>query len=480
MSLRVRLVATVLIPTLGLAGCAVGPNYVRPNVETPAAFKEADGWTPARPADGVDRGDWWAMFDDPLLDRLERAVSVSNQTLIADEAAYREARALVGQQRASLFPTVNLTGSATRSQHGGSGAQTTSSGQVIPGGGAFNEFTAGLGASWALDVWGEIRRGIEAARAQAQVSDATLANARLSAQSELAADYIGLRIADAQKALVRRTAEGYATSLKITRNQYNAGVAARSDVAQAETTLTNAQAQLIDLESQRAVDEHAIAVLTGQTPASFSIAPDPNWSPKVPPTPIALPSSLLQRRPDVAAAERNVAAANAQIGVAVAGYFPALTLSGSDGYASTVLEQLFRASNNQWSVGANITQTVFNAGATHFKVKQARAAYDQAAAQYRQAALTAFQQVEDNLAAAHVLQDEEPLRAQASKSADLAEQISINQYRAGTAAYTSVVVAQASAFNARETLLTLQGQRMTTAISLVEALGGGWSGKLRD
>ena len=477
MSVRNALYLTVVIPALALNACAVGPNYVRPSVETPPAFKEAAGWTPAKPADGVDRGDWWSMFDDPVLDALERKVSVSNQTLIADEAAYREARALVSQQRATLFPTVNLTGSATRSQHGGSGAQTTASGQVVPGGGAVNDFQVNLGASWAPDIWGMIRRTIEGAKAQAQVSDANLANARLSAQSEVAADYVLLRVADAQKALLRKTAEGYATSLKISRNQYAAGTVARSDVAQAETTLTNAQAALVDLQNQRAADEHAIAVLTGQAPADLTIAPDPSWRPKVPTTPIALPSTLLQRRPDVAAAERNAAAANAQIGVATAAYFPALTLSGSDGFASTMIASLFKASSNQWSVGANVSQTVFNAGATHFKVKQARAAYDQAVALYRQSVLTAFQQVEDGLAAAHVLQDELPLRAQASESADLAEQVSLNQYRAGTVAYTSVVVAQATALSARETLLTLQGQRMTTAISLVEALGGGWSGK---
>ena len=477
MSVRNALYLSVIIPALALNACAVGPNYVRPSVETPPAFKEAAGWTPARPADGVDRGDWWSMFEDPVLDALERKVSVSNQTLIADEAAYREARALVAQQRATLFPTIDLTGSATRSKHGGSGAQTTASGQVVPGGGAVNDFTVNLGASWAPDIWGLIRRTIEGAKAQAQVSDANLANARLSAQSELAADYVQLRIADAQKALLRRTAEGYATSLKISRNQYAAGTVARSDVAQAETTLTNAQAALVDLQNQRAADEHAIAVLTGQAPADLTIAPDPNWTPKVPTTPIALPSTLLQRRADVAAAERNAAAANAQIGVATAAYFPALTLSGSDGFASTMIAALFKASSNQWSVGANVSQTVFNAGATHFKIKQARAAYDQAVALYRQSVLTAFQQVEDDLAAAHVLQDELPLRAQASESADLAEQVSLNQYRAGTVAYTSVVVAQATALSARETLLTLQGQRMTTAISLVEALGGGWSGK---
>ncbi|MGH8338099.1 MAG: efflux transporter outer membrane subunit, partial [Gammaproteobacteria bacterium] len=358
---------------------------------------------------------------------------------------------MVNQQRASLFPTVNLTGSATRNKHGGSGAQTTSSGQVIGGGCAFNNFQAQRGATWALDIWGQIRRGIEAAHAQAQISDATLANARLSAQSELAADYVALRIADAQMALLTRTVDGYARALKIAQNQYAAGTAARGDVAQAETTLANAKASLVDLQNQRAADEHAIAVLTGRPPAALTLAADPNWAPKVPPTPVELPSTLLQRRPDVASAERNAAVANAQIGVQVAGYFPALTLNGSDGFANTAIQSLFKSTSNQWSIGADVTQTVFNAGATHFKIKQARAAYDQAVAQYRQAALTAFQQVEDNLAAARVLQDEQPLREQASTAADQAEQIALNQYKAGTVAYTGVVTAQASALGARQT-----------------------------
>ena len=480
MSVRNTLYLSVLIPAVALSACAVGPNYVRPSVETPPAFKEAAGWVPAKPADGVDRGDWWSIFDDQLLDSLERKVSVSNQTIIADEAAYREARALVAQQRAALFPTVNLTGSATRSHQGGGGGQVTGSGQVVTSNGPINEFQTTLGATWAPDIWGQIRRSIENAKDQAQVSDATLANAKLTAQSEVAADYIQLRVADAQKELLRKTAEGYARSLKITQNQYAAGTAASSDVATAETTLTNAQAALVDLESQRAADEHAIAVLTGQAPADLTIAPDPNWAPKVPETPIALPATLLQRRPDVAVAERGAAAANAEIGVAVAGYFPALTLSADGGYANTMISQLIRSSSSLWSVGANVSQTVFNGGLTHAKVQQARAAYDEAVANYRQAVLTAFQQVEDDLAADHVLQDEEPLRAKASQSADKAEQVTLNQYKAGTVAYTSVVVAQATALSARETLLTLQGQRMTTAVSLVEALGGGWPGKTRD
>ena len=254
-----------------------------------------------------------------------------------------------------------------------------------------------------------------------------------------------LRIADAQKDLLRKTAEGYARSLKITQNQYAAGTAASSDVATAETTLTNAQAALVDLETQRAADEHAIAVLTGQAPSDLTIAPDPNWTPKVPETPKALPATLLQRRPDVAIAERGAAAANAEIGVAVSGYFPTLDLSASGGYANTAIQELIRSSSTLWSLGSNVSETVFNAGATHFKIKQAKAAYDEAVANYRQAVLTAFQQVEDNLAADHVLQDEEPLRVQASKSADKAEQVTLNQYRAGTVAYTSVVTAQATA-----------------------------------
>ena len=477
---RNALFISALIPLLALNACAVGPNYKRPGVETPPAFKEAAGWTPAKPADGVDRGDWWTMFDDPLLNSLESKVNVTNQTIIADEAAYREARALVAQQTATLFPTVSLTGSATRSHQAGSGAQVTSAGQVVNSRGAINEFQTGVGATWAPDIWGLIRRTIENAKDQAQFSDATLANARLTAQSELASDYVLLRVADAQKDLLRRTAEGYATSLRITQNQYAAGTAASSDVATAETTLTNAQAALVDLETMRAADEHAIAVLTGQAPSDLTIAPDPNWSPKVPPTPLALPSTLLQRRPDVAAAERTAAAANAEIGVAVAGYFPTLNLTASGGYANTAIQQLIRSSSSLWSLGSNVSETVFNAGATRAKVRGARAFYDESVANYRQAVLTAFQQVEDNLAADHVLQDEEPLRAKASEYADKAEQVTLNQYRAGTVAYTSVVVAQATALSARETLLTLRGQRMTTAISLVEALGGGWSGKTRD
>lgn len=456
-----------------LGACAVGPNYRRPPVETPPSFKETEGWTPARPSDAGDRGAWWSVFADSALDDLEQRVEISNQNLAAAEAAYRQARALVAEQRAGLFPTVDLTGAATRSKRAG-GATTTTGGVAAPAGAA-NSFQVNLGASWAPDLWGKIRRGIEGAQAGAQASAADLANARLSAQSELAANYIQLRLTDAQKNLLQQTADGYARSLQITRNRYDAGVAAKSDLLQAQTQLVNAQASLADLDRQRTQSEHAIAVLIGRPPAELTIPALADWRPIPPPTPVETPSTLLQRRPDVAAAERRAAAASAQIGVQAAAYFPSLTLSASGDAASTALQSLFNSSTAGWAIGANVAQTVFDAGAIRSRVRGSRAAYDQAVAQYRQTVLTAFGQVEDDLAAARVLQAEAAMRDEAVQSANEAEQIALNQYRAGQIVYTDVVVAQATALAARQSLLTIQAQRMTTAISLIEALGGGWT-----
>lgn len=460
--------ALTLVSASALAACAVGPNYKRPPVETPPQFKEAAGWTPAQPQDGVDRGDWWAVFGDETLNGLEQKVAVSNQTLAADEAAYKEARALVAEQRAALFPTVDLTGGATKSgQHLTVGGKTS---QVVS-----RNYQVALGASWAPDLWGRVRREIENAKASAQASAADLANAKLTIQSELAADYFQLRLDDAEQALLKDTVVAYQKALTITQNKYNAGVVAKADLLQAKTQLENAEASQVDLENNRAQSEHAIAVLAGEAPADLTIAPAPNWKPMVPTTPEIVPSQLLQRRPDVAAAERNAQAQNALIGVQVAGYFPDINLTGSYGFASSALGALFKASSAAWSYGANATQLVFDAGATSAKVRQARAAYAQSVAQYRQTVLTAFQQVEDELAADRVLQKEEPFKRAASQDADQAEQILLNEYRAGTVDYTSVVTAQATALNARQTLLTLQVQRMSTQISLIEALGGGWT-----
>jgi NodT family efflux transporter outer membrane factor (OMF) lipoprotein len=459
-----------------LAGCLVGPNYKRPPVETPPAFKEAQGWTPAQPADGLDRGDWWTIFNDPLLNSLEAKVEVSNQNLAAALAAYEQAHAVVAADQAQLFPTVDLTGSATESKQGGRGGSTvTPTGQIVQGSKAVSTYQLELGASWAPDVWGKVRRQIEGAKASAQASAADLANARLSAQSTLAVDYLELRLLDAQKAVLQSTADADAKALNVVSNQYHAGTVARSDELQAETALYNAQASLVDLDTQRTASEHAIAVLTGVPPADLTIAPDPGWAPSVPETPVALPSTLLERRPDVAAAERLAQAANAQIGVQTAGYFPNITLSGNYGFASSALSGLLNASNSMWSIGANAVETVFNAGQTTALVREAKASRDEAFATYRQTVLTAFQQVEDDLSAARVLQTEEPLRLGASQAADQGETVALNEYRAGTVDYTTVVTAQNAALNARETLLNLRVQRMTTAVSLIEALGGGWS-----
>jgi len=481
-----RLTLTVtLLGASALAGCMVGPNYKRPPVETPPQFKEVAGWQPAAPQDGVDRGAWWSIFNDETLNGLEQKVAVSNQTVIGDLAAYNEARALVAQQRAALFPTLDLTSGATEAGQNitttvptntttaGGGATTSQgsrSGQVVT-----HTYQVALGASWAPDLWGRVRREIENAKASAQASAADLADAKLTLQSELAADYFQLRLDDAEIGLLEDTVTAYQRSLTITQNKYNSGVAARSDVLQAKSQLETAEASEVDLQTNRAQSEHAIAVLAGEAPSDLTVAPIKDWKASVPTTPEVLPSQLLQRRPDIAAAERNAKAENALIGVQVAGYYPDITLSGSYGFTSAALSTLFRASNAAWSYGANATQLVFDAGATSARVRQAKYAYLQSVAEYRQTVLTAFQQVEDELAADRVLQKEQPYKQAASDDADQAVTILLNEYKAGTVDYTSVVTAQATALTARQTLLTLQVQRISTQISLIEALGGGWT-----
>ncbi len=475
-SARPRLAAGLLLTGAALSACAVGPDYRRPTVATPPAFKEAQGWSPARPADGIDKGEWWSLFNDPVLDGLERKVEVSNQNLAAAEAAYRQASALVAEDRAQLFPTLSLTGSATSSGRGrGGGGSVITGGSLVSGGGTTRQYQVGAGASWAPDLWGKIRRTIESAHASAQASAADVANARLTAQGALASDYVQLRLTDAEKALLRRTVDAYAKSLAVTQNKYDVGVAAKSDVLTAQTQLTNAKASLVDLDRQRTQAEHAIAVLIGQAPADFTLPPLDDWSPGAPPTPVDLPSSLLQRRPDVASAERAAAAANAQIGVKQAAYFPDLTLTGSYGFSSAAISTLLKSSSSLWSLGADVSETVLDFGARRAGVAQARAAYDQAVAQYRQTVLTAFQGVEDALAAARVLQDEETPRAEADAEASQNEQITLNEYKAGTVDYTTVAAAQAAALSARQALLNVQAERMTEAVDLIQALGGGWS-----
>ena len=473
-----RSAALVLTSAAALAGCAVGPNYVRPSAPISPTFKEAAGWSPAAPADTLDRGDWWTLFGDPTLNALAAKVQVSNQNIIAAEAAYREARAVVSEQRASLFPTVNLTGSGTRSGSGGGGGTlivnpdgSTSGGSG--GGGARSTYRASIGATWEPDVWGRIRRSIEGSKALAEASAADLAAARLSAQGELATDYFGLREIDAEIAMDQATVAAYQRALTITQNRYNASIAPKSDVLQAQTQLFNAQADLASAQQQRANFEHAIAVLTGKAPGNFTLA-SAEWTETVPNVPPGVPSILLQRRPDIAAAERRVQNANAQIGVQTAAYFPDLTLTGSYGFAASELGHLFSSSNSLWSYGASIAETLFDAGARRARVNQAKATHDQAVAQYRETVLEALQDVEDQLAATRILAQQSDLRRQASAAADQAEQIVSNQYKAGTVDYTTVVTAQTAAYQARRALAQSTAQRQTTAVALIQSLGGGW------
>ncbi|HEY9068181.1 MAG TPA: efflux transporter outer membrane subunit [Burkholderiaceae bacterium] len=447
-----------------LSACAVGPDYQRPSAASPAVFKEAPqadaGWFPAAPADALDRGPWWQLFGDAELNQLAEQVEVSNQNVAAAVAAYAQAKALVAQQRASLFPQVTVDASAKRS--GGNSASAVG-----------NSYQAALGASWEADLWGSLRRSVESAQASAQASDAQLASARLSAQAELATNYFSLRDADTELELLRRTVEGYERTLTITQNRYNAGIAPRTDVLQAQTTLANARADLAAQVNTRAQLEHAIAVLIGKAPAEFTLAPA-EWNMTVPAVPLVVPSELLQRRPDIAASERDVAAANAEIGVARSAYFPSLTLSASAGGASSQLGDLFKASSSLWSLGLSVAQTVFDAGATRAKVDSAYAARDKAVATYRQTVLSAFQAVEDQLSSLHALAEQAGLRRAASEAADLTEQQLLNRYQAGQVSYSDVVTAQASALSARRTLAQLTASRQAAAISLITALGGGW------
>jgi NodT family efflux transporter outer membrane factor (OMF) lipoprotein len=459
-----RLVAAAALSFL--SACAVGPDYQRPSTAAPASFKEAQavdaGWFPAAPADALDRGPWWELFNDADLNVLAAQVEVSNQNVAAAVAASAQARALVRQQGASLFPQLTLDGSVRRS---GSGAGTAN--------GAVNSLQLGLGSSWEPDLWGKFARGVEGARASAQASDADLAAARLSAQGELATSYFSLRDADTELALVRSTVDGFERALTITQNRYAAGIAPRTDVLQAQTQLANTRADLATLTNQRAQLEHAIAVLIGKAPAEFTL-PAAAWNMAVPAVPLVVPSELLQRRPDIAAAERAVAAANAQIGIQRSAYFPSLGLSASYGNAGTRVGDLFGASTSLWSIGMSVAQTVFDAGATRARVEGAEAARDAAVARYRQATLTAFQAVEDKLSALRVLAEQQGLRRSASEAADLTEQQLLNRYKAGQVSYTEVVTAQASALNARRTVSQVAANRQAAAIALIQALGGGW------
>jgi NodT family efflux transporter outer membrane factor (OMF) lipoprotein len=453
----------VLLFALALAGCTVGPNYVRPRAKTPEAFKEMNGWKKAEPADHLLRGKWWEVFNDPQLNALEEQVSISNQNVAVAEAQFRQALALVKVARSAYFPTASVGPSISRS------FQANAQAPSVP----VTLATMPVDVTWDLDLWGRVRRSVEASRAGVQASAADLQGVVLSSRAQLAQSYFQLRTLDGQSRILNETVEAYRKSLELTQNRYNSGVASRGDVLQADTQLKTTQAQEIDVGVQRAQLEHAIALLIGKPPSGFSLPPMPLDT--LPPAiPVGVPSVLLERRPDVAGAERRMASANAQIGVAIAAFYPTLTLTGEAGYQSVDLSKLFMWPSRFWGLGAAASEVVFEGGLRKAQTQQARAVYDAAVAVYRQTVLTGFQEVEDNLAALRILEQEADTQAEAVKLAEQSLAVVTNQYREGTVAYLNVIVAQTIVLSNKVTALNILGRRMTAAALLIKALGGGW------
>ena len=463
---------SAFVATIGtlalLSACTVGPKYVRPSVATPPAYKEAGAWKLAQPRDDLQRGKWWETFGDAQLNALIEQIDISNQNVRAAEARFRQARALVQQARAGLFPSVTGTASATRSGSGG-GSSTTNR-----AGGTANNYNLALDATWEADVWGRVRKTVESNAAGAQASAADLETARLLAQAELALNYFQLRVLDAQQQLLDDSVAAFQKSLDVTRNRYNVGVAGKVDVVQGETQLKSTQAQAIDIGVQRAQLEHAIAILIGKPPAEFALARIA-LDVAIPSVPLGLPSELLERRPDIAAAERRVAAANAQVGVAQAAFFPALTLSASGGFQSSSLAQWLTLPSRFWAIGPAIAQSIFDAGLRRALTAQAIALFDANVAAYRQTVLGGFQEVEDNLAALRSLEQEANVQDGAVQAARQSVDLTLNQYKAGTVSYLNVVTVQTAWLANERTAVGIRGQRLAATVTLVKALGGGWT-----
>jgi NodT family efflux transporter outer membrane factor (OMF) lipoprotein len=450
-----------------VSGCSVGPDYTRPPMSIPAAFKEDEGWKAAAPDDGAKRGPWWEVFNDPVLNGLEAQVESSNQSVQEALANYEGARQIVRSDRTGYLPTVSAAGSAQRTRE----PQAAS----FSGSSAGTQYTAELQGSWEIDIWGKLRRTVEADVATAQASAADLALARLSMQGTLAQDYIGLRIADGKIRLLEHAVEDYKRTLRITNNKYAVGVSARSDIITAQAQLDSTRAQLIDAGIARAQFEHAIAVLVGKAPADLSIARIPAIGLTLPAVPAQLASTLLERRPDIAAAERQAIAANAKIGVQAAAYYPTLSLSGAAGYEGSPLGSLISAPFKFWTLGAQAADTILDWGQRHDLVQSARAAYESSAANYRQTVLTALQQVEDNLAGLRILADEAKVQDTAVAEAAQASQIAVNEYNAGTVDFTTVAAAQVTELTNRETALGIIQSQLASSVALIQALGGGWT-----
>lgn len=478
----------IVIFTL-LSGCSVGPNYVKPPVTTPATFKEArtSDWKPARPQDAANRGEWWKVFKDPQLNALEAQLNITNQNIINAEANYRQASALVDEARASFFPTLTGSLALTRQkQVSGSSSfiSTSSSGSTSTGsattsaqpGGTIRYSTTHsliLNASWEPDIWGSVGRTVEASRAGAESSAALLAVTRLSAQASLAQFYFELRALDTDQKILNNTVKDYQKSLTLTQHQYNSGIVARSDVIQAQTQLDTAKSQALNNGIARSQYEHAIAVLTGEPPANFAMSFQPLTA-TPPHIPLEIPSELLERRPDIAQAERLMAQANAQIGVATAAYFPTFTLNGAGTVVGSDYAHWFSFPSLAWSIGPQLAETFYDGGLRNATLAAAHATYDANVAAYRQTVLSAFQDVEDNLVSLRILKSQYVVQNQAAKDARLALKLMMNQYKAGIVPYSSVIVAQTTAYTAEKNAADVNGLQMTSAVGLIKALGGGW------
>ncbi len=463
----IRLAAACLLLTV-LFACTVGPDYLRPKAETPPSYKEMEGWKKAEPQDQIPRGSWWTIFNDTQLNTLEEQVNISNQNLAAAEAQYREALALVQVSRAAYFPTVTAGPSAARQRSsanapGAKGAGFTSNDYILSG-----------QVTWEIDIWGKVRRQVESSKAGAQASFDDIEGVRLSAQAQLAQDYFQLRALDSQKQVLETTVTNYRKFLDLTKNRYATGVAAESDVQTAQVQFNASEVLLTDVGVQRAQLEHAIAMLMGKAPSDLTIPATPlDLTP--PEIPAGIPSELLERRPDIAAAERQAASANAQIGVAIAAFYPNLTLNASGGFEASNLAQWFAWPSRMWTLGpAALQQTIFEGGLRHAQVEEARAAYDASVATYRETVLTGFQQVEDNLAALRILEKEARQQDVVVDSAHKNAQITTNQYKVGTASALDVITTQAIALNNDLIAVGILGRRMTSTVLLIQAVGGGW------
>jgi NodT family efflux transporter outer membrane factor (OMF) lipoprotein len=464
-----------LSTTCLLAACSVGPDYKKPATVQPAEFKESKDWKQATPKDETLRGNWWEMFNDPELNTLEEQVNVNNETIKAAEAQWRQARALVAEARSQYFPQVGLSSSFTRSGTG-EGARASSGISVAN---IRNSYDLGGTVSWEADIWGKVRRQVEASKATAQQNYANLASVQLLMHAELAQDYLDLRVADAQSRMLQQTSANYKRALEITMNLYKAGVDSQADLLQAQSQLESTQAQYMNVGVARASYEHAIATLVGKAPSEFAIAPTV-MVPLVPPIPTGVPSQILERRPDIAAAERAVVAANAQIGVTKAAFYPTLTLGASGGYDSPVYSNWVSMANRIWSIGPSVSLGVFDAGLRAAQTEAAIATYDQTVANYRQTVLAAFQAVEDNMAGVRILEQEQVVQQKAVTDAHKATDVIMNQYKSGTVSYLNVLTAQNTELNDSLTALTIQTNLLNDAVTLIQNLGGGWNASEMD